>query len=180
MADGTLPDHAVEGSISEFQLVELKISSICFRRNNYTRGRKYDDAAAMHTIAIVNIIWFLLALCFIVAFCLYKFSLKLPNRLEDVFQDLIRYGKTKEHIKRPSWQLFFNVSKRWFGVNCSSVYSPDIMVWAGQNDSAVNMIFLIFSLGVSLIFMRCLSCGMGCSYYSPYVLSSWGRHSLIG
>ncbi|XDV42030.1 hypothetical protein PO909_010782 [Leuciscus waleckii] len=68
----------------------------------------------MHTIAIVNIIWFLLALCFIVAFCLYKFSLKLPNRLEDVFQDLIRYGKTKEPIKRPSRQRVFDVSKRCF------------------------------------------------------------------
>ncbi|ROL50972.1 Polyprenol reductase [Anabarilius grahami] len=80
----------------------------------------------MHTIAIVNIIWFLLALCFIVAFCLYKFSLKLPNRLEDVFQDLIRYGKTKEHIKRPSWQLVFDVSKRCF----SHFYAASVM-WNG-------------------------------------------------
>ncbi|XP_016380982.1 polyprenol reductase isoform X2 [Sinocyclocheilus rhinocerous] len=63
---------------------------------------------------IVNVIWFLLALCFITAFFLCKFSLKLPGSLEHVFQDLIRYGKTKEDIKRPNWQLVFDVSKRCF------------------------------------------------------------------
>ncbi|XP_016311652.1 polyprenol reductase-like isoform X2 [Sinocyclocheilus anshuiensis] len=68
----------------------------------------------LDTIAIVNVIWFLLALCFITAFFLCKFSLKLPRSLEHVFQDLIRYGKTKEDIKRPNWQLVFDVSKRCF------------------------------------------------------------------
>nr|XP_055041615.1 polyprenol reductase [Misgurnus anguillicaudatus] len=65
-------------------------------------------------IPLVNIIWFSLALCFIVAFCIYTFSFKLPHKLDQVFQDLIRYGKTKENIKRPSWQLSFDVSKSYF------------------------------------------------------------------
>jgi len=108
---GTLPDHGAWGLLANFCHVEPKISGICFLRNNYRRGQKYG-AAAMHTITIVNIIWFSLALCFIVAFCLYTFSLKLPNRLEDVFQDVIRYGKTKEHTKRPSRQLVFDLPKR--------------------------------------------------------------------
>lgn len=67
-----------------------------------------------HILSIVNIIWLLLALCFGAAFCLNKFSVKLPNRVEHVFQDFIRYGKTKENIKRASWQLVFDLSKRYF------------------------------------------------------------------
>ncbi|XP_051501035.1 polyprenol reductase-like [Myxocyprinus asiaticus] len=78
------------------------------------------------TVPIVNIIWFLLALCFLVAFCLCKFSLKLPHKLEQVFQDLIRYGKTKETMKRSSWQLVFDVSKRFF----CHFYAVSIM-WNG-------------------------------------------------
>ncbi|XP_043092747.1 polyprenol reductase [Puntigrus tetrazona] len=65
-------------------------------------------------IAIVDTIWFLLALCFLIALCLQKYSLKLPRSLEYVFQDLIRYGKTKDHIKRSNWQLVFDISKRCF------------------------------------------------------------------
>uniref|UniRef100_A0A8C0Y9A3 Polyprenal reductase n=1 Tax=Cyprinus carpio carpio TaxID=630221 RepID=A0A8C0Y9A3_CYPCA len=45
--------------------------------------------------------------------CFLLFSMKLPRSLEHVFQDLIRYGKTKD-IKRPNWQLVFNVSRRCF------------------------------------------------------------------
>ncbi|XP_026088496.1 polyprenol reductase-like isoform X1 [Carassius auratus] len=84
-------------------------------------------------IAIVNVIWFLLALCFIIAFFLYKFSLKLPRSLERVFQNLIRYGKTKEDIKIPNWQLLFDVSKRCF----YHFYAVSVM-WNG--------LLLLFSL----------------------------------
>lgn len=93
--------------------VEPKIAGICFLWYLYTSGPQYDAAAAMlDSIAVVNIIWFLLALCFLTALCLCEFSLKLPHSLERVFQDLIRYGKTKEHIKRSNWQLVFDISKR--------------------------------------------------------------------
>ncbi|KAI7800247.1 polyprenol reductase [Triplophysa rosa] len=84
-------------------------------------------------ILTVNIIWFSLALCFMVAFCLYKFSLKLPYELDRVFQDLIRYGKTKDNIKRQSWQLVYDVSKRCF----YHFYAVSVM-WNG--------LLLLFSL----------------------------------
>ncbi|XP_056620730.1 polyprenol reductase [Triplophysa dalaica] len=84
-------------------------------------------------ILTVNIIWFSLALCFMVAFCLYKFPLKLPYKLDRVFQDLIRYGKTKDNIKRQSWQLVFDVSKRCF----YHFYAVSVM-WNG--------LLLLFSL----------------------------------
>ncbi|XP_073673025.1 polyprenal reductase [Garra rufa] len=87
----------------------------------------------LHIIEIVNIIWFLLALFFTIAFCLCKCSLKLPHSFEHVFQDLIRYGKTKEHIKRPKWQLVFDISKRCF----YHFYTVSVM-WNG--------LLLLFSL----------------------------------
>uniref|UniRef100_A0A8C1XBS6 Polyprenal reductase n=1 Tax=Cyprinus carpio TaxID=7962 RepID=A0A8C1XBS6_CYPCA len=58
--------------------------------------------------------------------------------LEHVFQDLIRYGKTKEDIKRPNWQLVFDVSRRCF----YHFYAVSVM-WNG--------LLLLFSLRLSLI-----------------------------
>ncbi|KAA0708704.1 Polyprenol reductase [Triplophysa tibetana] len=84
-------------------------------------------------ILIVDIIWFSLATCFMVAFFLYKFSIKLPYKLDRVFEDLIRYGKTKNNIKRQSWQLVFDVSKRCF----YHFYAVSVM-WNG--------LLLLFSL----------------------------------
>ncbi|XP_026088497.1 polyprenol reductase-like isoform X2 [Carassius auratus] len=113
--------------------VEPKILSICLTRYLQATGRQYEAAAMLQHIAIVNVIWFLLALCFIIAFFLYKFSLKLPRSLERVFQNLIRYGKTKEDIKIPNWQLLFDVSKRCF----YHFYAVSVM-WNG--------LLLLFSL----------------------------------
>uniref|UniRef100_A0A8C1X5B1 Polyprenal reductase n=1 Tax=Cyprinus carpio TaxID=7962 RepID=A0A8C1X5B1_CYPCA len=64
--------------------------------------------------------------------------MKLPRSLEHVFQDLIRYGKTKEDIKRPNWQLVFDVSRRCF----YHFYAVSVM-WNG--------LLLLFSLRLSLI-----------------------------
>uniref|UniRef100_A0A8C1X5F2 Polyprenal reductase n=1 Tax=Cyprinus carpio TaxID=7962 RepID=A0A8C1X5F2_CYPCA len=75
--------------------------------------------------------------CFFPVF-LCKFSMKLPRSLEHVFQDLIRYGKTKEDIKRPNWQLVFDVSRRCF----YHFYAVSVM-WNG--------LLLLFSLRLSLI-----------------------------
>uniref|UniRef100_A0A8C2KWD2 Polyprenal reductase n=1 Tax=Cyprinus carpio TaxID=7962 RepID=A0A8C2KWD2_CYPCA len=63
---------------------------------------------------------------------LCKFLMKLPRSLEHVFQDLIRYGKTKD-IKRPNWQLVFDVSRRCF----YHFYAVSVM-WNG--------LLLLFSL----------------------------------
>lgn len=59
---------------------------------------------------IVDIIWLLLAVGFLLAFCIYKLQLVLPG--DQVFQDLIRYGKTKKQLKRPGCFRLFDVPKR--------------------------------------------------------------------
>ncbi|KAM9831825.1 polyprenal reductase [Neosynchiropus ocellatus] len=69
--------------------------------------------------SLVDILWSVLAFSFLVAFVLHKLSVLLPlrfqkSRLHVFFQDLIRYGKTKETLKRDSWLRVFDVPKRWF------------------------------------------------------------------
>ncbi|XP_030583579.1 polyprenal reductase isoform X1 [Archocentrus centrarchus] len=67
----------------------------------------------------INALWSFLALFFLVAFCAYKISPLLPRRFETcrvyiLFQDLIRYGKTKQSLKRDDWLRVFDIPKRWF------------------------------------------------------------------
>ncbi|KAM8746333.1 polyprenal reductase [Acanthopagrus schlegelii] len=67
----------------------------------------------------VDVLWAFLALCFLLAFCAHKISLYLPRKYEKcglyvLFQDLIRYGKTKQSLKRDDWLRVFDVPKRWF------------------------------------------------------------------
>ncbi|XP_062858178.1 polyprenol reductase [Trichomycterus rosablanca] len=66
------------------------------------------------TLQIVDIVWLSLAVGFLLAFCIYKLPFKLPGNIDQVFQDLIRYGKTKKQIKRPGIFILFDVPKRWF------------------------------------------------------------------
>lgn len=63
--------------------------------------------------------WFSLACSFLSAFCLHRFSHYVPRDFErshvfQLFQDLIRYGKTKAQIKRSDLLRLFDVPKRWF------------------------------------------------------------------
>ncbi|KAK3542642.1 hypothetical protein QTP86_031343, partial [Hemibagrus guttatus] len=62
----------------------------------------------------VDIVWFLLAFCFLIAFSVCKFSLRLPGDFEHLFQALIRYGKTKAQIQHPRIFPLLYVPKRWF------------------------------------------------------------------
>ncbi|XP_038136618.1 polyprenol reductase [Cyprinodon tularosa] len=67
----------------------------------------------------LDALWLCLALCFLVAFIIHKASTQLPvvNRkstLFILFQDLIRYGKTKQKLNRSKWLTVFDVPKRWF------------------------------------------------------------------
>ncbi|XP_076872319.1 polyprenal reductase isoform X2 [Brachyhypopomus gauderio] len=87
---------------------------------------------------IVDIAWFLLALGFLIAFCFHKLPLKLPADFEHVFQDLIRYGKTKELITRPGFLRMFDVPKRWFW----HFYAVSVF-WNG--------LLLVFSLRTALL-----------------------------
>ncbi|XP_049444855.1 polyprenol reductase [Epinephelus fuscoguttatus] len=71
------------------------------------------------SLSFTDVLWSFLAFCFLVAFCAHKVSLHLPIkhetwRLYVLFQDLIRYGKTKHSLKRDDWLRSFDVPKRWF------------------------------------------------------------------
>uniref|UniRef100_A0A3B4ACG2 Polyprenal reductase n=1 Tax=Periophthalmus magnuspinnatus TaxID=409849 RepID=A0A3B4ACG2_9GOBI len=71
------------------------------------------------SFSIIDVLWAFLATCFIVACGLYKVSSHLPKKCQKldgvvIFQDLIRYGKTKQNLKRDDWLRVFDVPKRWF------------------------------------------------------------------
>ncbi|XP_069555339.1 polyprenal reductase [Brachyistius frenatus] len=68
---------------------------------------------------VIDILWAFLASCFFAAFCAHKISPYVPRGHETrgvhmLFQDLIRYGKTKQSLKRDDWLRVFDVPKRWF------------------------------------------------------------------
>ncbi|XP_029988769.1 polyprenal reductase [Sphaeramia orbicularis] len=68
---------------------------------------------------LIDALWGFLSCCFLVAFGAYRISPQLPreyeqSRLYVLFQDLIRYGKTKQNLKRDDWLRVFDVPKRWF------------------------------------------------------------------
>ncbi|XP_063323000.1 polyprenol reductase [Pelmatolapia mariae] len=70
-------------------------------------------------LSVINVVWSSLTLCFLVAFCAHKVSRLLPRRFDTcpayvLFQDLIRYGKTKQSLKQDDWLRVFDVPKRWF------------------------------------------------------------------
>ncbi|XP_029938960.1 polyprenal reductase [Salarias fasciatus] len=71
------------------------------------------------SVGFIDILWGFLAFCFFAAFCAHKISALQPKRYEKfsvymLFQDLIRYGKTKQSLKREKWLRVFDVPKRWF------------------------------------------------------------------
>lgn len=71
------------------------------------------------SFSAIDLIWAVLAAGFIVAFGLYKVSSHLPRNYQKsfvfvIFQDLIRYGKTKQNLRRDDWLRIFDVPKRWF------------------------------------------------------------------
>ncbi|XP_047231332.1 polyprenol reductase [Girardinichthys multiradiatus] len=71
------------------------------------------------SFSLLDTFWLFLALCFLVAFCVHKASAQLPglyrkSSLFTLFQDLIRYGKTKQKLNRAEWLRVFDVPKRWF------------------------------------------------------------------
>ncbi|XP_023127633.2 polyprenol reductase [Amphiprion ocellaris] len=67
-------------------------------------------------LSVIDLWWCFLASCFFVAFCAHKVSQGKYEkcRVHAIFQDLIRYGKTKQNIKRDEWMRLFDVPKRWF------------------------------------------------------------------
>ncbi|XP_061593065.1 polyprenol reductase [Cololabis saira] len=71
------------------------------------------------SLAPIDALWFFLASCFLVAFSAHKISTRVPKTRETsgvygLYQDIIRYGKTKQDLKRADWLRVFDVPKRWF------------------------------------------------------------------
>ncbi|XP_034534120.1 polyprenol reductase [Notolabrus celidotus] len=69
--------------------------------------------------SVTDVVWSSLAFGFLLALSAHTVSQYLPggrekSRFYVIFQDLIRYGKTKQHRKRDDWLRVFDVPKRWF------------------------------------------------------------------
>ncbi|XP_023679452.1 polyprenal reductase isoform X1 [Paramormyrops kingsleyae] len=69
-------------------------------------------------LCLIDQIWFLLAVCFFLACCLHCHTYPSGKferfRLYQLFQDIIRYGKTKKRLQRPDFLRIFDIPKRWF------------------------------------------------------------------
>ncbi|XP_061744617.1 polyprenol reductase [Nerophis ophidion] len=70
-------------------------------------------------LRLVDFVWLLLSFSFFVALGAHVILKRLPPKYKTCrpymfFQDLIRYGKTKQNFKRDDWLCVFDVPKRWF------------------------------------------------------------------
>lgn len=68
-------------------------------------------------LSFADVLWAFFALFFLVALCVHKISQQLPRKYETcrlyvLFQDLIRYGQTKQNLKRDDWLRVFDLPKR--------------------------------------------------------------------
>ncbi|XP_058882758.1 polyprenol reductase isoform X2 [Acipenser ruthenus] len=67
---------------------------------------------------VIDAVWFVLSVCFFLALCVHNFAAKADrfsqSQIYNLFQDLIRYGKTKTNLQRPAFLHAFDVPKRWF------------------------------------------------------------------
>ncbi|XP_029356375.1 polyprenal reductase isoform X2 [Echeneis naucrates] len=83
-------------------------------------------------LSLIDASWLFLALSFLGAFCAHRVWGQYEGRgLYMLFQDLIRYGKTKQTLKRHEWLRVFDVPKRWFWhFYCLSVcWNGLLLVW---------------------------------------------------
>ncbi|XP_057696596.1 polyprenol reductase [Corythoichthys intestinalis] len=93
-------------------------------------------------VCLIDFVWLFLSFSFFAALLVHKLAKRLPQkyqtcRLNVLFQDLVRYGKTKQNLKRDEWLCAFDVPKRWFW----HFYATSL-VWNG--------LLLAFSLNVTL------------------------------
>ncbi|XP_061834092.2 polyprenal reductase [Nerophis lumbriciformis] len=93
-------------------------------------------------LRLVDFVWLVLSFSFFVALGAHVILKRFPSKYETcrlyvLFQDLIRYGKTKQNFKRDDWLCVFDVPKRWFW----HFYATSL-VWNG--------LLLSFSLNITL------------------------------
>uniref|UniRef100_A0A3Q2Z1W3 Polyprenal reductase n=1 Tax=Hippocampus comes TaxID=109280 RepID=A0A3Q2Z1W3_HIPCM len=70
-------------------------------------------------LRLIDFVWLVLSVSFFAALWGHKIAKRLPSKyqtccLNVLFQDLVRYGKTKQNFKRNDWLRAFDVPKRWF------------------------------------------------------------------
>ncbi|XP_077573906.1 polyprenal reductase [Stigmatopora nigra] len=93
-------------------------------------------------VRLIDFVWLFLSFSFLAAILAHKLAKCFPIKyqtccLNVLFQDLIRYGKTKQTFKRNDWVCTFEVPKRWFW----HFYAISLL-WNG--------LLLAFSLNVTL------------------------------
>lgn len=79
--------------------------------------RKWKMVCSSVGLSFADVLWAFFALFFLVALCVHKISQHLPKKYETcrlyvLFQDLIRYGQTKQNLKRDDWLRVFDLPKR--------------------------------------------------------------------
>ncbi|XP_051930326.1 polyprenol reductase [Hippocampus zosterae] len=97
----------------------------------------------VYGLRLIDFVWLVLSLSFFAALWAHKIAKRLPSKyqtccLNVLFQDLIRYGKTKQNFKRNDSLRAFEVPKRWFW----HFYATSL-VWNG--------LLLALSLNVALL-----------------------------
>ncbi|XP_074524480.1 polyprenal reductase [Halichoeres trimaculatus] len=70
-------------------------------------------------LSVTDVVWSCLACGFLIAFVAHNILNILPrgrenSRIYIIFEDLIRYGKTKQHREKGDWLRVFDIPKRWF------------------------------------------------------------------
>ncbi|XP_075422543.1 polyprenal reductase isoform X2 [Ascaphus truei] len=83
-------------------------------------------------VNVISLLWGLLDVAFLFALLLHQAGSRRSSRasLFCVFEDLIRYGKTKLGLQRPAWLHCFDVPKRWFShFYFVSVIWNGILLW---------------------------------------------------
>nr|XP_023679453.1 polyprenol reductase isoform X2 [Paramormyrops kingsleyae] len=125
-------------------------------------------------LCLIDQIWFLLAVCFFLACCLHCHTYPSGKferfRLYQLFQDIIRYGKTKKRLQRPDFLRIFDIPKRWFfhfytisviwNALPLSVVLVQVLLWIHSLRRLLECLFLsVFSDGVIHLAQYCFGLG---------------------
>lgn len=96
---------------------EYYVLSVAFPRCTKQGKKKRLDFSKMRWSSagffFIDILWCFLACSFFIALCVHNIWRKHKScRVYMLFQDLIRYGKTKQNGKRDEWLRVLDVPKR--------------------------------------------------------------------
>lgn len=102
------PSHLIRNSSDRFRRFLFTVA-----QNNIHNLQSWKMIWSPVGLSLIDTLWCFLAFCFLVALCAHKASSKYETSgFYMLFQDLIRYGKTKQSLKRDEWLRVFDVPKR--------------------------------------------------------------------